>query len=204
VGRLTLRNDRTLFLFVFADERGRLTDLHDIAAKKEALRSHFGGLGWECPQILAALDSCAELYFDPVSQIRMESWSKGRVGLVGDAAFCPSLLAGQGSALAMVAAYVLAGELGATGSSPEEALQRYEKRLQAFMLGKQEAAKKFAASFTPKTRWGLFLRNQVTKAFAIPSFGKWVLGSNLLDRLELPDYSETADRSSSSPKPSPS
>ena len=204
VGRLTLRNDRTLFLFVFADERGRLTDLHDIAAKKEALRSHFGGLGWECPQILAALDSCAELYFDPVSQIRMESWSKGRVGLVGDAAFCPSLLAGQGSALAMVAAYVLAGELGATGSSPEEALQRYEKRLQAFMLGKQEAAKKFAASFTPKTRWGLFLRNQVTKAFAIPFFGKWVLGSSLLDRLELPDYSETADRSSSSPKPSPS
>ena len=123
VGRLTLRNDRTLFLFVFADERGRLTDLHDIAAKKEALRSHFGGLGWECPQILAALDSCAELYFDPVSQIRMESWSKGRVGLVGDAAFCPSLLAGQGSALAMVAAYVLAGELGATGSSPEASAQ---------------------------------------------------------------------------------
>ncbi len=202
VGRLTLRNDRTLFLFVFADERGRLTDLHDIAAKKEALRSHFGGLGWECPQILAALDSCAELYFDPVCQIRMKSWSKGRVGLVGDAAFCPSLLAGQGSALAMVAAYVLAGELGATGGSPEEALQRYEKRLQAFMLGKQEAAKKFAASFTPKTRWGLFLRNQVTKAFAIPFFGKWVLGSSLLDRLELPDYSETVDRSSSSPTPS--
>ena len=195
VGRLTLRNDRTLFLFVFADERGRLTDLHDIAAKKEALCSHFGGLGWECPQILAALDSCAELYFDPVSQIRMKSWSKGRVGLVGDAAFCPSLLAGQGSALAMVAAYVLAGELGATGSSPEEALHRYEKRLQAFMLAKQEAAKKFAASFTPKTRWGLFLRNQVTKAFAIPFLGKWVLGSSLLDRLELPDYSETARHS---------
>ncbi len=202
VGRLTLRNDRTLFLFVFADERGRLTDLHDIAAKKEALRSHFGDLGWECPQILAALDSCAELYFDPVCQIRMKSWSKGRVGLVGDAAFCPSLLAGQGSALAMVAAYVLAGELGATDSSPEEALQRYEKRLHPFMLGKQEAAKKFAASFTPKTRWGLFLRNQVTKAFAIPFFGKWVLGSSLLDRLELPDYSETADPTSSSPKPS--
>ena len=201
VGRLTLRNDRTLFLFVFADERGRLTDLHDIAAKKEALRSHFGGLGWECPQILAALDSCTELYFDPVSQIRMKTWSKGRVGLVGDAAFCPSLLAGQGSALAMVAAYVLAGELAATGSSPEEALQRYQNRLHAFILGKQEAAKKFAASFTPKTRWGLFLRNQVTKAFAIPFFGKWVLGSNLLDRLELPDYSETAHRSSSFPKP---
>ena len=134
----------------------RLTDLHDTGAQKEALRSQFGGLGWECPQILAALDSCPELYFDRVSQIRMQTWSKGRVGLVGDAAFCPSLLAGQGSALAMAAAYVLAGELGATGSSPEQALKRYEERLHPFMLGKQDAAKKFAGSFTPKTRVGTF------------------------------------------------
>ncbi len=192
VGRLTLRNDRTLFLFVFADELGHLTDLHDLAAKKEALRSHFGGLGWECPQILEAMDSCAELYFDPVSQIRMQSWSKGRIGLVGDAAFCTSLLAGQGSALAMIAAYVLAGELGTNGSSPEEAFQRYERRLHAFMLGKQEAAEKFAGSFTPRTRWGLFVRNQVTKAFALPFLLRWVLGNSLLDRLELPDYPETA------------
>jgi hypothetical protein len=43
---------------------------------------HFDGLGWECPQILETMDSCTELYFDPVSQIRMKSWSKGRVGLV--------------------------------------------------------------------------------------------------------------------------
>ncbi|MGH8092706.1 MAG: FAD-binding domain [Chthoniobacterales bacterium] len=188
VGRLTLRDDRTLFLFVFADERGHLTDLQDIFSKKEALRLHFGGLGWECPQILEAMDSCTELYFDPVSQIRMKSWSKGRVGLVGDAASCPSLLAGQGSALAMVAAYVLAGELGASGTSPEGALQRYEKRLYAFMLGKQEAAKKFAGSFTPKTWWGVFLRNQITKTFGIPLVAKWIMGSTLLDHLELPDY----------------
>jgi 2-polyprenyl-6-methoxyphenol hydroxylase-like FAD-dependent oxidoreductase len=194
VGRLTLRNDRTLFLFVFADERGHLTDLHDVTAKKEALRLHFGGLGWECPQILTAMDSCAELYFDPVSQIRMESWSKGRVGLIGDAAFCPSLLAGQGSALAMTAAYVLAGELGVPGNSPEEALQRYEKRMHGFMLAKQQAAKKFARSFTPKTRWGLFVRNQVTKAFAIPHLLEWVMGRSLLDRLDLPDYSKTMRR----------
>jgi 2-polyprenyl-6-methoxyphenol hydroxylase-like FAD-dependent oxidoreductase len=191
VGRLSLRNDRTLFLFVFADERGPLTDLTETTAQKEALRAQFGGLGWECPQILAALDSCPELYFDRVSQIRMETWSKGRVGLVGDAAFCLSLLAGQGSALAMAAACVLAGELGATGSSPEQALHSYEKRLHSFMLGKQEAAKKFAGSFTPRTRWGLFLRNQVTRAFALPFLPKLLMGSSLLDRIDFPDYSET-------------
>jgi 2-polyprenyl-6-methoxyphenol hydroxylase-like FAD-dependent oxidoreductase len=192
VGRLSLRNDRTLFLFVFADEHGPLTDLHDTAAQKEALRSEFGGLGWECPQILAAMESCPELYFDRVSQIRMETWSKGRIGLVGDAAFCPSLLAGQGSALAMAAAYVLAGELGATDSSPEQALKCYEQRLHTFLLGKQEAAKKFAGAFTPRTRWGLFLRNQVTKAFAIPFLARITMGSTLLDRIDLLNYSKTA------------
>ncbi len=190
VGRLSLRNDRTLFLFIFADEDGRLTDLSDASAQKEALRTQFGSLGWECPQILSAMESCPELYFDRVSQIRMTTWSKGRVGLIGDAAFCPSLLAGQGSALAMIAAYVLAGELGATGSSPEQALERYEQRLHAFILGKQEAAKAFAGAFTPKTRWGLFLRNEVTKAFAIPFLAKFVMGRSLLDRIALPDYSE--------------
>ena len=190
VGRVSLRDDRTLFLFVFADKRGRLTDLHDIAAQKEALRARFGGLGWECPQILAALESCPDLYYDRVSQIRMETWSEGRVGLVGDAAFCPSLFAGQGSALAMAAAYVFAGELGATPSSPEEALKRYEERLHSFILSKQDAAKKFAGSFTPRTRLGLFVRNQVTKAFALPFLAEWLMGTSLLDRIELPEYSD--------------
>jgi 2-polyprenyl-6-methoxyphenol hydroxylase-like FAD-dependent oxidoreductase len=122
VGRLSLRNDRTLFLFVFADERGALIDSDDTESQRDALRAQFGNLGWECPQILAAMESCPELYFDRVSQIRMDTWSKGRVALIGDATFCPSLLAGQGSALAMIAAYVLAGELSRTPNSPEKAL----------------------------------------------------------------------------------
>ena len=190
VGRLSLRNDRTLFLFVFEDERGDVIDSDDTESQRRALRARFGNLGWECPQILAAMESCPELYFDRVSQIRMDKWSKGRVGLVGDAAFCPSLLAGQGSALAMIAAYVLAGEVSRTPNSPETALTRYEELLHPFMLAKQQAAEKFATSFTPKTRWGLFLRNQITKAFAIPFVAKLAMGGSLLDRIDLPDYSK--------------
>jgi 2-polyprenyl-6-methoxyphenol hydroxylase-like FAD-dependent oxidoreductase len=190
VGRLSLRNDRTLFLFVFADERGDVIDSDDIESQREELRTRFGNLGWECPQILAAMESCQELYFDRVSQIRMDPWSKGRVGLVGDAAFCPSLLAGQGSALAMIAAYVVAGELSRTPNAPDQAFTRYEQRLRPFMLSKQQAAENFANSFTPKTQWGLFLRNQITKAFAIPFVAKLVMGGSLLDRIDLPDYSE--------------
>lgn len=190
VGRLSLRNDRTLFLFVFADERGNRIDVDDIESQRKVLRVQFGHLGWECPQIVAAMESCPDLYFDRVSQIRMDAWSKGRVGLIGDAAFCPSLLAGQGSALAMIGAYVLAGELSRTPNSPEKALTRYQALLHPFMLTKQKAAEKLATSFTPKTRWGLFLRDQVTKAFAIPFVAKLMMGGSLLDRIDLPDYSK--------------
>jgi 2-polyprenyl-6-methoxyphenol hydroxylase-like FAD-dependent oxidoreductase len=131
VGRFTLHNDRTLFLFVFADEGE--PEAHSLAAQKDILRKKFAGDGWELPQILAALDTCNDLYFDRVSQIRMDAWSQGRVALVGDAAFCVSLLAGQGSALAMTAAYVLAGELAKSLVQPRDAFRRYEDRLRAFI-----------------------------------------------------------------------
>jgi 2-polyprenyl-6-methoxyphenol hydroxylase-like FAD-dependent oxidoreductase len=190
VARLSMRNDRTMFLFVFVDGQESSANPDDTKTNKEMLRLQFGNVGWECPQILDAMESCDEVYFDRVSQIQMETWFDRRVGLIGDAAFCPSLLAGQGSALAMIGAYVLAGELGRANSSPEEALRRYESLLHPFMLAKQKAAEKFAGSFVPKTRWGLSLRNQITKAFAIPFVPKLLMGSSLLDRIELPDYAE--------------
>jgi 2-polyprenyl-6-methoxyphenol hydroxylase-like FAD-dependent oxidoreductase len=94
LGRFTLRNDRTLFLFIFAG--GGEPEVHGLAAQKAILRKAFEGDGWELPRILAALDTSNDLYFDRVSQIRMASWSHGRVALVGDAGFCVSLLAGPG------------------------------------------------------------------------------------------------------------
>ena len=113
VGRFTMRDNRTLFLFTFADDNPNIPG--DAQAQKAHLRHRFANSGWECPQILAALDDAPDFYFDRVSQIRMPSehglWTKGRVSLIGDAASCVSLLAGQGTALAMIAAYILAGEL---------------------------------------------------------------------------------------------
>ena len=77
-------------------------------------------------RFLAELERTEELYFDSVSQIRMQNWSRGRIALVGDAAFCVSLLAGQGSALAMISAYVLAGELAAASGRYQQAFARYD------------------------------------------------------------------------------
>jgi 2-polyprenyl-6-methoxyphenol hydroxylase-like FAD-dependent oxidoreductase len=189
VGRVSLRDDRTLFLFVFAVDTAALRRLPDLSGQKAMLRARFGDKAWECPKILAALDGANDLYFDRVSQIRMSKWSQGRIALVGDAAYCVSLVAGQGSALAMTGAYVLAGELARAGGRHAEGFANYENRLRAFIEAKQRGAERFAGAFAPKTWWGVFLRNQVIKAAAVPGIARLAFGRDIIDSLRLPDYS---------------
>jgi 2-polyprenyl-6-methoxyphenol hydroxylase-like FAD-dependent oxidoreductase len=187
IARFALRNDRTAFLFVFAAD-GVSPFATNIRTHKSILHAQFDDAGWECRRILEFLDKSDELYFDRVSQIKIDRWTRGRVALVGDAAFCPSLLAGQGAALAMVAAYVLAGELGKSHARPEIGMQRYEEILRPFITEKQTAATKLATSFAPRTRVGLILRNQITRAFAIPWVAKLMLNRLIADRIYLPTY----------------
>ena len=187
VGRLALHDGQTLFLFIFAS--GSEPEAHRVAAQKAMLRKAFQGDGWELPRILTALDTCDDLYFDRVSQIRMDAWSRGRIALVGDAAFCVSLLAGQGSALAMTAAYVLPGELATLQHQPQEAFRRYEERLRPFIDRKQRAAERFASAFVPRTQLGIFFRNQVMKSFRIPAVARIAIGRDIRDdQFELPRY----------------
>jgi len=187
VGRLALHDGQTLFLFIFAS--GSEPEAHRVAAQKAMLRKAFQGDGWELPRILTALDTCDDLYFDRVSQIRMAAWSRGRIALVGDAAFCVSLLAGQGSALAMTAAYVLPGELATLQHQPQEAFRRYEERLRPFIDRKQRAAERFASAFVPRTQLGIFFRNQVMKSFRIPAVARIAIGRDIRDdQFELPRY----------------
>jgi len=189
VGRVTLRDDRTLFLFVFAADAAALATLPDLAGQKAMLHARFGADGWEeNSRILDALDSTSDIYFDRVSQIRLPKWSKGRIGLVGDAAYCVSLMAGQGSALAMTGAYVLAGELARASGRDVEGLASYENVLRAFIDTKQRGAERFAGAFAPKTRLGLFVRNQVIKAAAIPGIARFALGRDIADRLKVRAY----------------
>lgn len=186
IGRFTLREDRTLFLFVFNENSHLLPTTID--QQKAILCEVYGSDTWECPQILEQLDHVGELYFDRVSQIRMANWSNGRVALVGDAAFCVSLLAGQGSALAILSAYVLAGELASASGEYREAFARYESFLRPFVQMKQSGAEGFAAAFAPRTPWGLWFRNQMIRAFAIPGLARLTVGREITDSLKLPDY----------------
>jgi len=187
VARFALHDDRTLFLFAFAHEGSSAPP--DLETQKATLRRRFGDSGWECAQILARLDGAPDIYFDRVAQIRMPSWSRGRVALIGDAAFCVSLMAGQGSALAMTAAYVLAGELAKVGARHDEAFSRYEAILRAFIDSKQKGAERFSGAFAPRTRLGLFVRNSVIRACAIPGVAKFAFSRDITDTLELADYS---------------
>jgi 2-polyprenyl-6-methoxyphenol hydroxylase-like FAD-dependent oxidoreductase len=193
IARFPLRGDRTMFLFIFADESVDRGEAGDVRAQKDLLRKRFGNSGWECPRILDRLDDAGDLYFDRISQIRMgepgrEEWSRGRVTLVGDAASCVSLLGGQGSALAMVAAYILAGELHRARGDYATAFAKYQERFAPFVLNKQKAALRFAGAFAPKSNFTMFLRNQIMNLMRIPWFTEIAVGRDFVDRIELPEY----------------
>ena len=188
--RFAMYGDRTVFVFTFKDDDP--TERSDTQAQKALLRKRFGASGWECPQILDALDIADDFYFDRVSQIRMESrpelWTQGRVTLLGDAASCVSLLAGQGTALAMVAAYILAGELHRANGDYAEAFRRYQDLFGPFVFKKQKAALRFAGAFAPKSKASLFLRNQLFKLLTVPWIADLAVGRDLADKIVLPNY----------------
>jgi 2-polyprenyl-6-methoxyphenol hydroxylase-like FAD-dependent oxidoreductase len=161
-----------------------------LLGRKTALRNAFADMGWECPQILSAMADIEDLYFDSVSQIRMPRWTNGRVALVGDAAACPSLIAGEGAGLAMAEAYVLAGEIHASRGDLAAAFASYEKRLRQFLVRKQQSAEKLVGAFVPESAFGVAGRNFVTRLMRLPVFPKLLMGRYMRDAIELPAYAE--------------
>ena len=113
-------------------------DYRDVEAQKRLLRERMAGLGWLTPRILAHLDDTPDFYLDQVAQVVMDRWSSGRVGLLGDAAFSSSPMSGAGTGLALVGAYLLAGELAAAGWDPEAGFAGYEERMRSFVEANQE------------------------------------------------------------------
>ncbi|MEU7001904.1 FAD-dependent monooxygenase [Nonomuraea sp. NPDC046570] len=115
-------------------------DYGDAAQQKRLIAERLAGLRWETPRLLEAMEEAPDFYFDAMAQIRMERWSKGRVALVGDAGYCPSPMSGQGTSLALVGAYVLAGELGRAGGDHGAAFARYDERMRPFVALNQALA----------------------------------------------------------------
>jgi 2-polyprenyl-6-methoxyphenol hydroxylase-like FAD-dependent oxidoreductase len=185
--RVSLRDDETLVLLVC---RAELIgdDPPPQQEQRQTLRRAFGEMGWEVPEMLDAMDEAVDFYFDRVSQIHLQHWSAQGVGLVGDAAACPSLLAGEGTGLGMLEAYVLAGELHRGNGDIARAFAAYEARLHAFVSAKQKSALWFRGFFAPQTTLALIVRTLAVRAFALPFVGTPLLARSLHDDFQLPEY----------------
>ncbi|MGJ6966216.1 FAD-dependent monooxygenase [Streptosporangium sp. G11] len=184
---------RALFLF-----RSEELDCHhrDVPRQKRLLREAFSGAGWEVPRLLDEMDRSSAFYFDSITQIRMDSWSRGRISLVGDAGYSPGAAVGGGTSLAVVGAYVLAGELAAAGGDHERAFRAYESELGDYVRYSWAMGRRMAKRLVSDSRFQLralllgtrlfaFLPPGVIRALA----GLQRTGVRLHDTIELRDYS---------------
>jgi 2-polyprenyl-6-methoxyphenol hydroxylase-like FAD-dependent oxidoreductase len=159
--RSTRGNQTLAAFFLFKQPTKLRYDYHDVARHKQLLASAFAGEGWEVPRLLEKMHTAPDLYFDAVSQIRMERWSHRRVVLLGDASYCPALLTGQGSTLAMMGAYVLAGELKMALGDHTRAFARYERSFSNVVTQEQRKVGANARILVPSTPMGLWVKTRV-------------------------------------------
>jgi 2-polyprenyl-6-methoxyphenol hydroxylase-like FAD-dependent oxidoreductase len=134
-------------------------DRRDPAAAKGLLTSAFAGLGWEVPRFLDALRGADDLYLDSLSQVELPRWSAGRVALIGDAAHCPAPASGQGTSLALVGAYVLAGELAAAHGDHTAGFGAYEAAMRPYVEKNLAFGRKMAGDMVPGGRLKIAFRN---------------------------------------------
>jgi 2-polyprenyl-6-methoxyphenol hydroxylase-like FAD-dependent oxidoreductase len=169
-------------------------DRRDLDEQRQILIDRFAGAGWECDALLAAAQQADDFYFDSFAQVHMPSWSSGRVTLVGDAGYCASPLSGMGTSLALVGAYILAGELGPADSLDAQliraALQRYGTKMRPY-VDKCQDLPNTIDRYAPKSATDIAMN-----AMAMKWMQRWPLRPiaarlwfKTADSIALPDYS---------------
>jgi len=153
-GARPLDDERLVFLFRSDHE----LDVHhrDVPRQQEILRLAFAGMHPQVDEWLAELDRTPAFYFDSITQLRMDSWSRGRVTLVGDAGFCPGPAVGGSTSLAVLGAYVLAGELAEAGGDHERAFAAYEREMIDIVRQSRAFALGAAKTLIPSSRLGVW------------------------------------------------
>lgn len=167
-----------------ARETGNLSD----DELKSWLKTTFADAGWETARVLDGLDKADDLYFEVLRQVRMDRWSKGRVALTGDAAWCATPVSGVGTTLAVVGAYVLAGELANTDDHAA-AFQAYDRIMRPFVEAGQGKGKGPAWTH-PQTRFGITLQRAMLNLLSKPILRDAFLALGMHDPedIKLPDY----------------
>jgi 2-polyprenyl-6-methoxyphenol hydroxylase-like FAD-dependent oxidoreductase len=160
---------------------------------RRVLRERFAGSGWRVPSFLETLDAIPDLYFDSLSQVELPCWSAGRVVLLGDAAHCPAPSSGQGTSLALVGAYVLAGEL-AKGDGHAAAFARYEAVMRPYVARNQELGRKMAGDMVPGGRVKVALMHHAMRTLRFNPWKRQIIEQVTrpvhlaANAIELPSY----------------
>lgn len=162
-----LHNHQAATLFAFKSKR---LDVGTRQQQLNKLREVFAKKGWLDSQLIDATEQSPYLYFDAVSQIKLPTWHKGQVALVGDACQCLTLLAGQGASMAMAGAYVLASKLAQANGDYRIAFQAYQKQLKPKIDQRQMQAQKLARSFVPDNNVSIWMMNLFLKVAFLPGF----------------------------------
>lgn len=193
--------DRAAAFFMFGSERPLDYDYRDPAAPRRLFAERFTGSAWP-PGIIEAISTAEGMYFDEMSQVRMPTWSAGRVCLAGDAAHCPTLVTGAGTSLAMIGAYLLAGELHAAAGEHERAFAAYERRLRPEVTKAQRGTAQGIATIMPGSNAAIRRRDLLAR-LAFLQVGLARLTRPFSRRPELPDYESAVSAVSAVSSPPP-
>lgn len=158
---LSAYKGKTDIAFCFASEQEIAYDRRNRAEQKKMIAEHFARVGWRVPELLEAMHGCDDFYFDKLCQIRMPEWSKGRVALVGDAAYCPSPAAGMGGSVAILGACALADALARFPDDYTRAFEEYDRSFRPTIEEIQvRAVEEGVPMFMPATDEALVQRNR--------------------------------------------
>jgi 2-polyprenyl-6-methoxyphenol hydroxylase-like FAD-dependent oxidoreductase len=146
-------------------------ETRDLGQQKKILADAFKDLGWRTASLIDAMWRAEDFYFDAINEVEMERWTDRRVTLLGDAGY-GGAIGGMGTGLAIVGAYILAGELAAAGGDHERAFQRYAAIIGPYARECRKGAASVGRSMAPKTAAGVWLRNQMLRAVTrLPGHG---------------------------------
>ncbi|MFJ5774247.1 FAD-dependent monooxygenase [Streptomyces sp. NPDC093094] len=122
-------------------------DRHDLAGQRRLIAERFSEDGWEIPRLLHEMAQATDFFFDANAQVEMDTWSRGRVVLLGDAGYCAGPTSGRGTSQALIGAYVLAGELAASDGDHSTAFAAYEREMRGYVTEHQALGREGAERF---------------------------------------------------------
>lgn len=201
-------NPKTMQVYLGVyDPKSALADLEqatrtgDVKRQKQLYADIFRDAGWKAPRAVDGMLHSPEadnFYAQKIGQVKLGRWSKGRVVLLGDAAYCPSPITGKGTSLGLLGSYVLAGELarhlarGDHGRAVDEALQAYEKTFKSFVDGSQTLTPGVPGLLYAEGEWGVWIRNFVLGLFSTLRLNKLgqYFASDEWGGWDLPHYPE--------------